>query len=158
MTTVKPGVLTHGTLEIKDVQKSMPFYRDFLNMEVIQHIPFGCRITLGGEWYIICLETKERHEMPLFNHFGIDVESREEVDRWYERAIAEKDIYGLKKISKPKAQHGSYQFYLNDCDDNWWEIQHYEGDDSKEAHLNWGANQSEKYNAMSDEKAKMKAK
>ena len=140
----KTGVLTHGTLEIKDVQKSMHFYRDFLDMDVIHHIPSGCRISLGGEWYIICLEMKERHEMPLMNHFGIDVNSREEVDQWYERAMEEQAEYGLSKVSKPRFMHGSYSFYLRDCDDNWWEIEHYEGPDPKEAHVAWGVTHTEK--------------
>ena len=149
----KPGVLTHGTLEIKDVHTSMHFYRDFLGMDVIHHVQFGCRISLGGEWYIICLEMKEGHEMPLMNHFGIDVDSRQAVDQWYERAMAEKDEYTLTKISKPHFLHGAYSFYLKDCDNNWWEIQHYEGADPKEAHMAWGVSQTEKMQKKADQKA-----
>src|SRR5437660_12611727 len=29
---------------------------------------------------------------------------------------------GLKKVTKPADQHGTYSFYFSDLDDNWWEI------------------------------------
>src|SRR5687768_3852636 len=101
-------VLTHGTLEIRDVQESMRFYRDFLGMEVIQHVPFGCRISLGGPWYIVCLEVKREHDMSMQNHFGFDCATKEEVDAWYERALAEQETYGLVEVKKPYWAHGAY--------------------------------------------------
>ncbi len=136
-TGIRPMILTHGTLEITDVQESMRFYRDFLGMEVVQHVPFGCRIALGADWYIVCLEVKHAHNMPLFNHFGFDCASREDVDAWHQRAVAEKDAYGIQEITPPKSTHGSYGFFLQDRDRNWWEIQYYEGD-AKDTHLAWG--------------------
>ena len=33
--------------------------------------------------YIVCVENPNAREMPMRNHFGIDVESREDVDRWW---------------------------------------------------------------------------
>ena len=136
-TATRPIILTHGTLEIQDVQESMRFYRDFLGMDVIQHVPMGCRISLGSEFYIVCLEVKHEHDMPLLNHWGLDTASKEEVDAWYERALAEKEEYGLRAVQKPRSLHGAYSFYLQDRDHNWWEIQYYEGD-AHETHLRWG--------------------
>ena len=132
-----PMVLTHGTLEIQDVQKSMHFYGDFLGLDVIQHVPFGCRISLGGPFYIVCLEVKHEPDMPILNHFGLDCASRAEVDTWYERAVAGQEEFELTKITRPCLQHGAYAFYVRDRDRNWWEIQTYERD-SREAHLEWG--------------------
>jgi catechol 2,3-dioxygenase-like lactoylglutathione lyase family enzyme len=136
-TAIRPMILSHGTLEITDVQESMRFYRDFLGMEVIQHVPFGCRIAIGAEWYVVCLEVKHAHDMPLFNHFGFDCASREDVDAWRERAVAEREAYGITEITPAKATHGSYGFFLRDRDRNWWEIQYYEGD-ARDVHLAWG--------------------
>lgn len=119
-----PHVLSHGTLEIKDVQASMRFYRDFLQMKVSQHVPKGCLIWLQEGWYIVCIENPKAREMPLLNHFGIDVGSQEAVDRWHERAVRKQEQYGISKITTPKVLHGAYQFYLKDPDNNWWEIQH----------------------------------
>lgn len=127
-----PGVLSHGTLEIRDVQESMRFYRDFLRMKVSQHFPKGCLIWLQDGWYVVCIENPNAREMPLLNHFGIDVMSREAVDRWHERAMREQEQYGISKITTPKELHGAYQFFLKDRDNNWWEIQH---DSNAAAHM-----------------------
>src|ERR1051325_11469778 len=64
------------------MRKSMHFYRDFLGMDVIQHVPFGCRISLGGLFYIVCLEVKHELDMRILNHFGLDCASKAEVDAW----------------------------------------------------------------------------
>src|SRR5215207_3156772 len=134
---IRPLVLSHGTLEIDDVQQSMRFYRDFLGMETVQHVPFGCRISVGAEWYIVCLEVKHEHSMPRANHFGLDCGRREEVDEWYARAVAEQEEFGIREIQPPRSHHGGYSMFLQDRDRNWWEIQYYEGD-ARDAHLAWG--------------------
>jgi hypothetical protein len=36
--------------------------------------------------------------------------------------MAEKDKWGVKKVTRPADQHGTRSFYLLDLDDNWWEI------------------------------------
>jgi catechol 2,3-dioxygenase-like lactoylglutathione lyase family enzyme len=134
---ILPLVLTHGTLEIRDVQKSMRFYRDFLGMNTVQHVPRGCRIALGGDLYIICLEGSSGYEMPRLYHWGLDAPSREDVDRWHQRALAEQAEFELSEIGQPKSLHGAYGFYFRDRDTNWWEIQYYEGD-AEDTHLAWG--------------------
>ncbi|UQA58524.1 VOC family protein [Polyangium aurulentum] len=121
---LRPGVLSHGTLEIKNIQESIRFYRDFLLMRVIHHLPKACIIWLQEGWYIVCVENANAREMPVLNHFGINVDSREAVDRWHERAVREREQYGIANITSPKVAHGSYQFYLKDRDNNWWEFQY----------------------------------
>ncbi|HEY7065059.1 MAG TPA: VOC family protein [Chloroflexota bacterium] len=133
---IRPMVLTHGTLEIDDVHESMRFYRDFLGMEVVQHVPFGCRVSLGAAWYVVCLEVKHPHDMPVFNHFGFDCASRAEVDAWHARAVAEREAFGLLEVLPPRSLHGGYSFFFKDRDRNWWEIQYYEG--GADDNLAWG--------------------
>jgi catechol 2,3-dioxygenase-like lactoylglutathione lyase family enzyme len=128
-------VLTHGTLEIRDVRESMRFYRDFLGLDVVQHVPFGCRISAGGPWYVVCLEVKREHDMSMQNHFGFDCATQAEVDAWYERALAEKEKYDLVEVKKPYWAHGAYSLRIKDRDRNWWEIEYYEGEDTN---LRWG--------------------
>lgn len=118
-----PVTLSHGTLEIRDVQASMRFYRDFLGMKAVSHVPKGCLLWLQASWYIVCVENPKAREMPLLNHFGINVGSREAVDLWHERAVKEQGQYGISKITTPKDLHNAYQFFLKDQDSNWWEIQ-----------------------------------
>ncbi|AKT41358.1 VOC family protein [Chondromyces crocatus] len=122
--STSPGVLSHGTLEVRNVDESVRFYRDFLGMKVIYDVPKACVIWLHESWYIVCVENPNAREMPMLNHFGIDVESREAVDQWYERAVRERDLHGISTITRPKVLHEAYQFYLRDRDHNWWEFQH----------------------------------
>ena len=46
------------------------------------------------------------------------------MDRVYGEALRLKEDYGLQVIEKPRMLHGAYQFFLQDRDTNWWEIQY----------------------------------
>ena len=117
--------LSHGTLEISDVAASRRFYEEVLGLEVVQQAPVALFIRLGGSHVYACVETNaDRPEMPLLYHNGLDVASREEVDQAYEKILAVKDDYGIRQVTKPVTQHGTYAFYLLDLDANWWEICH----------------------------------
>ncbi len=61
--------------------------------------------------------------MHLLNHWGVDVQTREEVDAAYQAALRLKDEYKIREIREPVDQHGLYSFYLVDLDQNWWEVQ-----------------------------------
>ena len=63
----------------------------------------------------------------VFNHWGLDVLTRAEVDRCWQAAHAMKDRYGILQIMPVVDQHGVYSFYMEDLDHNWWEIQSYDG-------------------------------
>jgi len=41
------------------------------------------------------------------------------VDRVHAYAAANKDSLGLRAVRKPRIQHGTYSFYLQDFDSNW---------------------------------------
>jgi hypothetical protein len=68
------------------------------------------------------VQSKQRSEMPMLNHNGIDVESEERVDECHRLVVRDAEKWGLHKISKPLVQHGTYSFYFWDADDNCWEI------------------------------------
>ena len=38
-------------------------------------------------------------------------------------AVANKERLGIKAVRKPRLQHGTYSFYLEDEDGNWWEVE-----------------------------------
>ena len=119
---LKLNFLSHGTLESKDLDVSRKFYTDFLGLEVIRTSPISLLIRLGGDNTIAVVENKNKPEMPLLNHNGLDVETQEEVDAAYETVIARKDDWGVYKVTKPALQHGTYSFFFWDCDQNVWEI------------------------------------
>lgn len=119
---------SHGTLECHDLAASRRFYEEFLGLECVRHgKPPAILVRKGGSWVLVAVQVGDRvHPQHVLNHWGVDVPSKEEVDRAYQLALQYQDTYGLKKIMPPTTQHGAYSFYLEDRDSNWWEIQYVE--------------------------------
>ena len=121
---VKPLMLSHGTLECRDLAASRRFYEEFLGLECVRHAPPAMLIRKGGYWCIVCIGLGKMPEgTQLMNHWGVDVATKEEVDAAHKKAHELKDTYGIRAITKPSDQHGVYSFYMQDLDGNWWEIQ-----------------------------------
>ncbi len=121
-TGLKPNLLSHGTVETSDLQAARRFYADFLGMEVFQTSSRSIMMRLNSTTTIACVETKGETAAGIYSHFGLDFGAREEVDAAHEIAVAQKDNYGIRKITRPVDQHGTYSFYIIDFDGNWWEI------------------------------------
>ncbi len=125
---VKPFVLSHGTMEVYNLQESRRFYEEFLGLECVRHAKPAIAVRCGLKFHIIAVEAgAELRPVNLFNHWGVDVASREQVDEAYENALRYQEKYKIRQVMKPVLQHGVYSFYLEDLDHNWWEIQHYPG-------------------------------
>jgi predicted lactoylglutathione lyase len=116
--------LSHGTLCVRDLEKTRKFYEEFLGLEVVRHCKPAMCFRLNTLMRIVCVEVKTPPPMDVMTHWGLDVPTREDVDRAHEKALELKDHYGIQKVMKPHLQHGVYAFYMQDCDNNWWEIQH----------------------------------
>ncbi|NQU71611.1 MAG: VOC family protein [Rhodospirillales bacterium] len=126
---IHPRTLSHGTLEMVDLKKSKRFYKEFLGLDVVQHRPFALNIRMGGYWVVVCLEVGDKvRALGVRNHWGIDVASRAEVDQAHERALENKEKYGIRKIARIRDEDRAYAFYFQDLDYNWWEIEHVEDD------------------------------
>jgi len=124
---MKPAFLGHGTMECRDFQKSRPFYEDFLGLECVQHGRTAMAVRCGLKFHVICLQVGDAvRRLGVNNHWGLDLRSREEVDRAYKTALAAKDQYEIQEITDPVETHGVYSFYVQDLDSNWWEFQYYE--------------------------------
>lgn len=125
---IKPYVMSHGTLECRNLYRSRRFYEDFLGLECAVHSPSSMAIWCGLKFHIVAVEVGDSiHPVSLLNHWGIDLTSREDVDQAYQDVLAAKATYGLGEIKEPLDRHGVYSFYFQDFDYNWWEIQHYPG-------------------------------
>ena len=124
-TVVKPTHLSHGTLACRDLAQSRRFYEEFLGLQVVRHAKPAMMLRLNSSMYVVCVCLGEKvPETHLMFHWGVNVASREEVDRAYEAANRLKDVYGIQRIRKVRDFHGAYGFYLQDRDNNWWEIQY----------------------------------
>jgi catechol 2,3-dioxygenase-like lactoylglutathione lyase family enzyme len=125
---VKPYVLSHGTLECYDLRATRRFYEEFLGLECVRHAKPAMAVRCGLKFHVVCVEVGQAlHPCNVLNHWGVDVGSREEVDRVFQRAKELQEKYGIRQILDPVAQHGVYSFYMEDLDHNWWEIQYYDG-------------------------------
>jgi len=119
---LKFNFLSHGTLESVDLEKTRHFYTDFLGLEVVRTSPISLMIRLGGTNTIAVVQNPKKKPLELLNHNGLDVATREDVDRCYQVISEQKEKWGIKKATKPVDQHGTYSFYFMDLDDNWWEV------------------------------------
>lgn len=120
---LKLKFLSHGTLESADLDRTRDFYEQFLGLEVLRTSPVSLMIRLGGANTIAVVRNlKKTEEMPLLNHNGLDVETQEEVDAAYATVMEQKDKWNIGEVTKPLLQHGTYSFFFQDMDKNWWEI------------------------------------
>jgi len=121
----EPRILSHGTLECRDLAASRRFYEEFLGLECVRHSRRSMKIRKNGYWCIVCLERGD-HVKPLRvgNHWGLDMDSRAAVERAHALAVEHKERYGIQKITKITDDTDTYQFYFMDLDGNWWEFQY----------------------------------
>jgi catechol-2,3-dioxygenase len=114
--------LSHGTLESRDIEKTRQFYEECLGIETVRTSSISLMVRLGGNNTIAVVHNVRKAEMPVLAHNGLDVPTREDVDHCYRILDQQKEKWGIRKITKPSDQHGTYSFYFLDLDDNWWEI------------------------------------
>jgi catechol 2,3-dioxygenase-like lactoylglutathione lyase family enzyme/ferredoxin len=114
--------ISHGTLEVGDLQASRRFYEEVMGFEVIQRTPVSLLFRLGGEHTYVAVETHNPKGTGLLNHNGVDVSTEDDVRAAYETLMAVQDEYGIQRIEPPCRQHGVYSFFFADPDGNWWEI------------------------------------
>jgi catechol 2,3-dioxygenase-like lactoylglutathione lyase family enzyme len=123
-----PYMISHGTLECRSLARSKKFYEEVLGLECVVHSPTSMAIRCGLKFHITAVEVgDDLHPANLLNHWGLDLESRDAVDKAHADIIAAKERYGIDEVRQPMERHGVYGFYLQDLDGNWWEIQHYDG-------------------------------
>lgn len=121
----RPKIFSHGTLECRSLAESRPFYEEFLGLDCVRHAKKAMMLRKGGYFGLVCLEKgKNVRPVGVGNHWGLDLASRAEVDRAHELAIAHKHTYGIQKVMKITDMHGTYGFYFQDRDGNWWEFQY----------------------------------
>jgi catechol 2,3-dioxygenase-like lactoylglutathione lyase family enzyme len=131
---LKPKIVSRGTIVSHDLERARRFYEEFLGLECVEyapgamlvrdHDPLGLRQRAGKPYWVMDVrERKGEWNTNLFKHWGIDVTSNEQVDRVQAYAVANKERLRLKTVRKPRLQHGTYSFYLEDEDGNWWEVE-----------------------------------
>ena len=114
--------LSHGTLEVHDINKSSEFYQAFLGLEFVRTTEISGMVRLGSEHVMVVVEGGKGHKMAYTNHNGLDVPTKADVDRAHALCKEHKEQWGIKSLTDPKEAHEVYGFYFRDMDGNWWEI------------------------------------
>lgn len=131
---LKPMILSRGTLMTKNLQRSRNLCEEFLGLECVQiaedrmlvrdRDPGVLRQRRGDVYWVMDVHlVDEKVETNLFKHWGIEVSSDEDVRRVHVFVEANKERLGLKVVRSPRMQHGTYSFYTEDQDGNWWEVE-----------------------------------
>jgi hypothetical protein len=137
---VPAGPISYVTLESVDVGQSVRFFREFLGLDAEPHGEYFFSRGNGGVNVIGIQVAEMECPQPLLNHHGITLYSgREElIDSLRNSAEASASSFGVMKILPATYQHGSYSFYVQDRDTNWWEIEILEDLDAYEQTLKDG--------------------
>ena len=125
---VKPGMLSHGTMECYSLTESRRFYEDSFGLDACARASRHVR-PLRHQFHIVAMQAgrslKPAHLRPVI---GASRWSREEVDRIHRRAASSRtNTRSATIFSTPALGHGVYSFYMEDLDHNWWEILFYDG-------------------------------
>lgn len=127
--------IARGTLVSTDLERARETYAELLGLECARVAPDRLLVrgpearALGarGERYWV-LEVRKvdsvSHPQTMLNHWGLFADDEAAVDRAYGAAVANKARFALRRVQKPRAQHLTYSFYMEDADSNWWEIEY----------------------------------
>ncbi len=129
MAVVQGALASHTTLECRSVTASLAFYRDVMGLDVN---PVGALV--GHAWgtnrhYFAVLQSAEPGQQPLLNFYARPVASARDVDAVHARIAAVRDAYGIRELTAPAREDpakfgvGTYGFYVNDLDGNWWRVE-----------------------------------
>jgi len=115
---------SHATLECRDIKTTRRFFEEFLGFETVQMADVSFWARMGGDQVIVVVQGRKSGggKMPFLNHNGLDVATEAKVDAAHEVVKREAERWGLRNITKPMVQHGTYCFYFWDQDENAWEI------------------------------------
>src|SRR5215510_14766951 len=98
---VVPTHLSHGTLMCRNLAESRRFYEEFLGLEVVRHARPAMMLRLKSGMYVVCVcRGKHLPQQPVLTHWGVNVSSRDEVERAHAEAHRLKGQYGIRKITK----------------------------------------------------------
>jgi catechol 2,3-dioxygenase-like lactoylglutathione lyase family enzyme len=123
---VPAGPIAYVTLEAEDLDATTAFYTEVLDLPV-ERIDgaIHSRARNGGVNLVTVPVQGELLPQPVLNHHGITLpeNAQARVTAIHEAITAEAERYGVRKIQRTTDQHGSFQFYFQDRDTNWWEIE-----------------------------------
>jgi len=125
---VPAGPISYVTLECRKLEDTMHFYREFLGIDAERRAPHYFLSRGNNGVHVIVVEVGDRLVgQTVMNHHGITLWTEQAmIDTLHAAAEEGQERFGIRKIMKATHQHGSYSFYMEDLDTNWWEIEVWE--------------------------------
>jgi catechol 2,3-dioxygenase-like lactoylglutathione lyase family enzyme len=125
---INPIGFSETHMECRNLKDSMAVMIDLLAFEKISENSREATLKHpNSPWVLVLHEAgPEAPAKPMHNHWGVRVQTTEEVDRAYAYLTAHKGEYKLGAIGKPTWSHGSYSCYFVEPGTNGWEIECYE--------------------------------
>jgi catechol-2,3-dioxygenase len=122
---VPAGPISYVTLECLDIDKTVRYYREFLGLDATPQSDHHFFSRGNGGVCLIGVQVDAMHfPQPMLNHHGITLEGDVElIDRLRRSVQDHATEFGVMKVLPATFQHGSYSFYMQDLDTNWWEIE-----------------------------------
>jgi catechol 2,3-dioxygenase-like lactoylglutathione lyase family enzyme len=125
---LKPLGLTHGHYECRSLAETLPVFTDLLAMKVVARKNGEALVQHPNtDWRLVVHEAGPgAPDKPHNNHYGVRVAHAEEVDAAHAYLEANKERYGLQRVSPPRSQHFARSVYFEEPGGNTLEIEHYE--------------------------------
>src|SRR5919198_3028306 len=125
---LRPIGLTHGHYECRSLEETLPVFAQLLAMRVVERRNGEAVVQHPNTaWRLVVHEAgAAAPDKPHNNHYGVRVARAEEVDAAHRYLAANKDQFGLRRISPPRSQHFARSVYFVEPGGNTLEIEHYD--------------------------------
>ena len=112
--------LTHGTLEVRDLNAARDFYENALGLRSVQHAPVSLLIGGEGSTVIVGVKAANRENVQgEENRWLILVGSADTVRDLHSRTASSARIAVMGDLIE---EDGETSFRVQDGDGNWWEV------------------------------------
>src|SRR5438105_11313875 len=125
---LKPIGLTHGHYECRKLEETLPVLTELCAMKVVERGDGEAILRHPNTaWNLVVHEGgKDAPDKPHNNHYGFRVASLEEIDAAWTYLDANKERYGLKRVSRPQTAHFARSVYFGEPGGNTIEIEYYD--------------------------------
>lgn len=120
---VGSAVLTHGTLESRQLNAARAFYEQGLGLRSVRHAPPAQLIAGAGEVVVVCVEAGHRvHEQGSENRWIVLVPDEATVTKVHDEVARHAAEWGTLEFHAPERRGDELVFVVRDADSNWWEV------------------------------------
>jgi catechol 2,3-dioxygenase-like lactoylglutathione lyase family enzyme len=120
-----PQALSHGTIEMDNLERTKQFYETVLGLEVVHLWPTSIYLKHPDTpWYIVNLQVpaENRKYVGRNQRFTLSVESAEALERAHQEITQGIAEWGFKQVDDIESNGQELSFMFCDLNANWWEL------------------------------------